>query len=86
MQDYEHANMLAQTLEHEGILSEVDPYQVLCQNPGAVRYLVPRIRLNTSASLFGTSGSETQRGNEGKLFIYAINFAALCSAEYRQKN
>lgn len=72
-----HTHSHTQTLEHKGILSEVDPYQVLCQSPGAMRYLVPRICLNTWASLFGSTDSHTQHRNESKLFFNVINCAAL---------
>lgn len=43
----------------QGILSEVDPYQVLCQSPEAMRYLVLRICLNTLSSLFGSTDWNT---------------------------
>lgn len=72
-----HTQSHTQTLKHKGILSEVDPYQVLCQSPGAMRYLVPRICLNTLASLFGSTDSQTQPSNECRLFTYVVNCAAL---------
>lgn len=72
-----HTQSHTQTLKHKGILSEVDPYQVLCQSPGAMRYLVPRICLNTLASLFGSTDSQIQPSNECRLFTNVVNCAAL---------
>lgn len=72
-----HTQSHTQTLKKKGILSEVDPYQVLCQSPGAMRYLVPRICLNTLASLFGSTDSQTQPSTERRLFTYVVNCAAL---------
>ena len=78
---HRHTHAQTQTLKLKGILSEVDPYQILCQSPWAMRYLVPTICLNTLASLFG---SEIQLRNECKLFIYVVNCAGLSGYKQRK--
>ena len=81
MPTHTHTHTQSQILQHKGIPSEVDPYRVPCQSPGAMRYLVPRICLNILASLFGSAECETQLWHNCKLFINVINCVALSSTE-----